>query len=794
MAQSNESMLPPPESIHSSFDEALNYCQTWAKEHGYALSKSSTKKLYKGGPYITAFLQCDRGETYKSTAQVRKSSTRATGCPFKCQIRLIKHESHYQFITHNPTHNHPPSWSATAHPIHRRIDEYTRNIIQAETRAGVKPKQILARLAQEIPASAVRQKDVYNAVSKIRKDTLQGMTPIEALVTQLGDPNLWISDHRTDSSGRLTHLFFAYIKTVKIFQSHPDVLMADCTYRTNRFKMPLLHFVGCNSIGGHFTAAFCFLPSETHQDYVWALDRVRQLLYEPVHCSPVIFLSDNESAVRSACAEIWPDVPQLLCLWHVNKNVQDHLQKHFRRANGPFTLTDIEKRAQQKKRDAFMSSWALLNFSKTEARYEEQWAAFKREYHEYPVMLRYLEESQYPQRKRVAAPWTSQYRHYGNITTSKLESAHYQAKSSLLHNQGHLLDVVQKLENYWNTHFREYEAKLASQFIKFPPNIDAKNIEEWDSCLNEFITPFALQLCREQLNKARENTMSARCTGKFTQIWGIPCCHDLRAWRAVSRPVKPADFDAHWLWERQGTNNVFQRAAVESQIRIPTIFDPQIAPARGPQRRNDRSTRRDLSQFELSDPDRSSRSLSRTPSRTSSQTPSIIASCEPIPPSGYINLPFLEGRSPTPMTGSQPSSCRSIPAPTVDWGAGTPAQLSQRQSPAIGASISGPRRITEGSMEPLPPKRAKHSPCVTKAAKEEAMHRIVLAWSKIGQPPSVQQLQAMNTHWSPLMDTLAVAGRLVTQLIFIGHPATSQQVEALEQALRSGPPLLRPPT
>jgi hypothetical protein len=82
------------------------------------------------------------------------------------------------------------------------------------------------------------------------------------------------------------------------------------------------------------------------------------------------------------------------------------------------------------------------------------------DYRDYSTVIRYLKETQYPQRRYIAAPWTSQYRNYGNITTSKLESARYQAKYSLLHNQGHLLDVVQKLENYWDIHFESMKLNL----------------------------------------------------------------------------------------------------------------------------------------------------------------------------------------------------------------------------------------------------------------------------------------------------------------------------------------------
>ncbi len=184
---------------------------------------------------------------------------------------------------------------------------------------------------------------------KIRARELQDKSPVEVVLWQLSDPDLWVFDYKSDSHGRLSHLFFAHLKTVRIFESHSDVIMADCTYRTNQFKMPLLHFVGSNSIGGHFRIAFCFMSSETQPDYLWALACLQTLLFSPIDNSPKVFLSDNEDALRSACAEVWPEVPRLLCLWHINKNVQDRLQKHFRRVNGPWDPTEAERAEQLKK-------------------------------------------------------------------------------------------------------------------------------------------------------------------------------------------------------------------------------------------------------------------------------------------------------------------------------------------------------------------------------------------------------------------------------------------------------------
>jgi hypothetical protein len=47
-----------------------------------------------------------------------------------------------------------------------------------------------------------------------------------------------------------------------MMRAYSDVLMADCTYKTNRYNMPLLHFLGVTPINTSFSAGFVFLPGE----------------------------------------------------------------------------------------------------------------------------------------------------------------------------------------------------------------------------------------------------------------------------------------------------------------------------------------------------------------------------------------------------------------------------------------------------------------------------------------------------------------------------------------------------
>ena len=60
----------------------------------------------------------------------------------------------------------------------------------------------------------------------------------------------------------MTKLFFAHFKGIELAQAFPEVLLIDCTYRTNMYNMPLLHFTGVTPTGENFSIGFTLLSAE----------------------------------------------------------------------------------------------------------------------------------------------------------------------------------------------------------------------------------------------------------------------------------------------------------------------------------------------------------------------------------------------------------------------------------------------------------------------------------------------------------------------------------------------------
>ena len=65
----------------------------------------------------------------------------------------------------------------------------------------------------------------------------------------------------------MTVVLFAYPDSLVYLRAYPEVLLLDCTYKTNKYSMPLLDIIGVNTTRRSFYIAFAFLSGETEEDY-----------------------------------------------------------------------------------------------------------------------------------------------------------------------------------------------------------------------------------------------------------------------------------------------------------------------------------------------------------------------------------------------------------------------------------------------------------------------------------------------------------------------------------------------
>jgi MULE transposase domain len=118
--------------------------------------------------------------------------------------------------------------------------------------------------------------------------------------------------------GRLQSLFFASQNQVELMRFYPDLVLIDATYKSNRYKMPLVHFGGVTPINSFFSAAFCFMPGEDEEEYMWCVEQFKNLVCYDLK-PPEAFITDNDKALRNALSRVFEGIPRLLCIWHIQQ-------------------------------------------------------------------------------------------------------------------------------------------------------------------------------------------------------------------------------------------------------------------------------------------------------------------------------------------------------------------------------------------------------------------------------------------------------------------------------------------
>ncbi|KAI1004522.1 hypothetical protein K3495_g3695 [Podosphaera aphanis] len=400
-------MLPPPEASYPN-NVAL-----------MGALRSDKRKIV---------IKCDRGSCFRSRAATgsikkRESATRLVDCQFRITARLQKDSAWILRIT-IANHNHEPSSDMRDHPTARRLNSSQRTKIRQLLKSGVPPKQILNCLREDDPTVLATPRNIYNERRNQRDEELMGRASLEVLLDDLHQPGPgWSCQIQRDGENRLTHLFFSCSQSVELLRRYPYTLVIDCTYKTNRFKMPLLHIIGTTSFNMSFSVAFAFLRYEREHDYQWALENIIGLFFDKL---PVTIATDRELALTNSIETLLPNIAHLLCAWHIQKNVLNNCRKYFGSED------DWAK---------FLSAWTKVIESLPTQSYEENVEKLRGLYASLPVMLTYISETWLIYKEKFVHAYSNNFIHFGNLTSSRAEGMHHMIKSYILVSTRDLCDV-----------------------------------------------------------------------------------------------------------------------------------------------------------------------------------------------------------------------------------------------------------------------------------------------------------------------------------------------------------------
>jgi hypothetical protein len=100
------------------------------------------------------------------------------------------------------------------------------------------------------------------------------------------------------------------------------VLVLDSTYKTNKYRLSLLEFVGNSSAHQTFSIGFAYMMSEKEDNVNWDLESCRELLHSKV-IYPKVVVTDRDNASMNVVDTVFPEATTLLCEYHIERNVRE---------------------------------------------------------------------------------------------------------------------------------------------------------------------------------------------------------------------------------------------------------------------------------------------------------------------------------------------------------------------------------------------------------------------------------------------------------------------------------------
>lgn len=245
MEVDSQTIPAPADCAYGSHEEAYHALKSHGIENGYGFRLKES--LPPGASVKTRYYYCcDKAGSYQSKARIRNTASRATGCSFK--LVLFQKDSQWILEVKNAYHNHPPSLNPMAHNIYRRRTQAQKDTIESMSQAGIAPKQIMTALRNQDPDILVAASDIRNERQMMRSQYLGDRMPVEALLDELSASPDWVFDVKKDSENHIQYLFFTHQKQIQLLQANPDILLMDCIYRINKYKLPLLYILGCTNL------------------------------------------------------------------------------------------------------------------------------------------------------------------------------------------------------------------------------------------------------------------------------------------------------------------------------------------------------------------------------------------------------------------------------------------------------------------------------------------------------------------------------------------------------------------
>ncbi|KAH1189119.1 Protein FAR1-RELATED SEQUENCE 6 [Glycine max] len=511
-------------NVFGTRDDVLQWARTVAHENGFVavIMRSDTKTDSRGRSSFESTYKC-RNEEF-----VRKDTgSRKCGCPFRLRGKPVHGGEGWMVKLICGVHNHELAKSLVGHPYAERLTKEEKKIITDMTKSMVKPTNILLTLKEHNANSCTTIKQFYNAKSAYRSSIRGADIEMQHLMKLL-ERDQYIHWHRLKDEVVVRDLFWCHPDAVKLCNACHLVFFMDSTYKTNRYRLPLLDFVGVTPTVMTFFAGFAYLETGRVNNIIWALERFRGLFLRNDRLL-VVIVTNRDLALMNAVKTVFPESTNLLCMFHIDKNVKAKCKSLI---------------GEKNVWDYVMDNWGTLVDCPSEHQFHESLQKFQVACSPWPIFTDYVNDTWIiPHKEKFITAWTNKVMHLGNTTTNMVESAHWALKRVLQNNVGDLCSVWDAMNNMITLQHVEIKASFETS-THVVGHVYKKTLYKR---LLGMVSRDALNQIASEVDRLcylGNNPSSCGCVMRSTH--GLPCACELSRYTTGSIPLE----SVHMFWRR----------------------------------------------------------------------------------------------------------------------------------------------------------------------------------------------------------------------------------------------------
>ncbi|KAH7538446.1 hypothetical protein FEM48_Zijuj03G0200200 [Ziziphus jujuba var. spinosa] len=319
----NPILEPHDDMEFESHEAAYSFYKDYAKSVGFGTAKLSSRRSRASREFIDAKFSCIRyGNKQQSDDAINPRPSPKIGCKASMHVKRKPNGKWYVY-SFIKEHNHE-LLPAQAHFFrsHRNSDPL-KNDVRIRRRKNLAAVSKLFGAYQNVDCLEGYLRNQHDKGRSLVLEAGDAQFLLAHLMQMQEENPKFFYAVDLNEEHRLRNVFWIDAKGMEDYCNFGDVISFDTSYFSNKFKIPLVLFIGVNHHVQPTLLGCALIADETVYTFVWLMQTWFIAMGEQ---APRVILTDQNNAIKAAIAAVFPGTRHCFCLWHIMEKIPRQLE------------------------------------------------------------------------------------------------------------------------------------------------------------------------------------------------------------------------------------------------------------------------------------------------------------------------------------------------------------------------------------------------------------------------------------------------------------------------------------